>query len=306
MAEKSFLAGAAEPILRARDGKRKFTEAEACTAYISAMAKRNQQPYKLPAALKNRADIAEHSFRGMQYFTIGEENVTGEPAKTRLLYLHGGSYFAPPNLFHWDMLRRIAELTGALIFVPIYPRAPIHTCLAAYSLLNDLYAQVVTDTAEGGFKKLVVMGDSAGGGLALGLIQQLGEGARLPDKTILLSPWLDISMENSDMRAYEDADPILGIYGLRRMGRLWAGSLDPRDPRVSPIYGSLAQAGELTVFVGTHEIFYPEALRLADSAAEQGVPLRLEVGEGLDHVWVSFPIKEARAAVEKIALIITE
>ena len=301
MAEKSFLAGAAEPILRARDGKRKFTEAEACTAYISAMAKRNQQPYKLPAALKNRADIAEHSFRGMQYFTIGEENVTGEPAKTRLLYLHGGSYFAPPNLFH------PAPTISAFchVFSP-RPRAPIHTCLAAYSLLNDLYAQVVTDTAEGGFKKLVVMGDSAGGGLALGLIQQLGEGARLPDKTILLSPWLDISMENADMRAYEDADPILGIYGLRRMGRLWAGSLDPRDPRVSPIYGSLAQAGELTVFVGTHEIFYPEALRLADSAAEQGVPLRLEVGEGLDHVWVSFPIKEARAAVEKIALIITE
>lgn len=298
MAEKSFLAGAAEPVIRFRDGKRKFTDKKACDDYISAMAKRGGEPYRLPKTLARFGDIGitEGDHCGMQYFTVD-----GGGDGRIILYLHGGSYFAPPHLFHWDMLRRISALSGAKIFVPIYPRAPIHACSAAYVMLRGFYREFFA----GSRKEIIFMGDSAGGGLALGLAEKLAEeDIPQPKKIILLSPWLDVSMDNPEMRGYEDCDPMLGIYGLRRMGKLWAGELDVHDPRVSPIYGDLGGLGRIHIFVGTHEIFYPEALRLSRLLTESGAEHTLTVGEGMNHVWVCYPMREGREAIERIAEII--
>lgn len=297
MAEKSFLAGAAEPVIRIKDSKRKFVDKKACGDYISAMAKRNAEPYRLPKTVQRLGDVNEGQFQGMQYFTVG-----GDCAQ-RILYLHGGSYFAPPNLFHWDMLRRISKQSGAQILAPLYPRAPIHTCNAAYAQLRGFYREFFAgDGAE-----VCFMGDSAGGGLALGLAQQLAaEDIKQPSKLILLSPWLDISMDNPYMTEYEDCDPMLGIYGLRRMGKLWAGALDVHDPRVSPIYGKLDGLGEIAMFVGTHEIFYPEVMRLSKRMNEEGIAHTLEIGEEMNHVWVCYPMREGREAIDRIVQIITE
>lgn len=285
MPDRSFLAGAAEPVIRLYDGKRKFIESEACTEYIAYMEKQNRLPYKTPALRTGK--LSETFQSGMQVFTIGDE------FEKTVLYLHGGSYFAPPNIFHWDMLVRLSQLAQVRVVAPLYPRAPVHTCAAAYSLLTELCSE---------YRFEALMGDSAGGGLALGLAQTLiADGRHCPDKLILLSPWLDISMENEEMRQYEELDPMLGIYGLKRMGKLWAGSLDVRDPMVSPIYGSFEGIRQLYVYVGTHEIFYPEVTRLEKLLEESGTALDITVGEGMTHVWAAYPMREGRDAVRKMA-----
>lgn len=289
MPDRSFLAGAAEPVIRLYDGKRKFIDSDACTEYIADMEKQNRLPYKMPALRSGR--FAESILSGMQVFTVGEEY------QPTVLYLHGGSYFSPPNIFHWDMLARLSELAKVRIIAPLYPRAPVHTCSAAYTLLTELCSQFEFD---------VFMGDSAGGGLALGLAQTLHKADRhCPEKIVLLSPWLDVSMENEQMRDYEPLDPMLGIYGLKRMGKLWAGSLDVHDPRVSPIYGDFSGIKELYVYIGTHEIFFPEAERLRTLLEDSGTALDITVGEGMTHVWVSYPMREGRSAVSKIAAQLT-
>ncbi len=289
MPDRSFLAGAAEPVIRLCDGKRKFIDSAACTEYIADMEKSNRLPYKPPALRSGR--LSESSFSGMQMFTVGEE------FERTAMYLHGGSYFAPPNIFHWDMLERLSELAQMRIIVPLYPRAPVHTCSAAYTLLTEL-------CTEYSFEAL--MGDSAGGGLALGLAQTLtAAGKPCPDKLILISPWLDISMENEEMKQYEELDPMLGIYGLRRMGKLWAGSLDVHDPRVSPIYGDFSGIRELFIYIGTHEIFYPEVERLERLLEGSSTALDITVGEGMTHVWVAYPMREGRSAVSKMAAQLT-
>lgn len=290
MPGKSFLAGAAEPVLKLYAGKRKFIDPTACTEYIAAMEKQNRLPYKLPAVATLSGKVSELSFGGMQIFVIGSEH---EPT---VLYLHGGSYFAPPNIFHWDMLTRIAEAAGVRIIAPLYPRAPVHTSSAAYNLLYELCE---------GFEFDLFMGDSAGGGLALGLAQSFrADGLPFPDELILLSPWLDVSMENDEMRQFEPVDPMLGIYGLKRMGKLWAGSLDVRDPKVSPIYGSFEGIKRLSIFVGTHEIFYPEVMRLGKLLDGTDTEVNLTVGDEMTHVWVAYPMREGREAVSQIAKII--
>lgn len=302
MNDKSFLAEAAKPVIRLADGKKKFTDRNACTAYITSMAKQGAKPVRLPrtkAVTGYAENISEELFRSMQYFSINNNG----GSEYRILYLHGGSYFAPPNIFHWEMLIRLAKLTDAQILFPMYPRAPIHTCSAAYDLLYDFYTQFFTQD-DG--KKAVIMGDSAGGGLACGLAQQLkAKGAKTPDKLILISPWLDVSMENKEMCEYEESDPMLGIYGLKRMGKMWAGSLDVHDPRVSPIYGDFDGIGEITLMVGTREIFYPDVTRLAKMLDENQITYRLIVGEDMYHVWATYPMREGREAVGEIAKILS-
>ncbi len=292
MPERSLLAGAAEPILRFRASRKKFIEPEACSAYISQMARAARVKYVLPRAARLSGRITENEADGMQYFTIAPKE--GQPGEgVNIVYLHGGSYFAPPNIFHWEMLLRLGDLCNAEITVPLYPRAPLRTCSTAYEVLPGFLAWQRPD---------VLMGDSAGGGLAIGLAQVMGEEA--PPMLITLSPWLDVSLENPQIADYEPRDAVLGSYGLRRMGKLWAGSLDIHDPRVSPIFGDFSCVKNLTMFVGTHELFYPDVMALSERLTAEGREHSVIVGEGMSHVWVCYPMKEGRESVAKIAEII--
>lgn len=291
MSDRSFLAGAAEPVIRFGGARKKYTDPALCSAYISEMARAATVRYVLPRAVKLTGRVTESEAEGMQYFTVrpaGEQETS-----TKITYLHGGSYFAPPHIFHWDMLLRLSELCGAEITVPLYPRAPLRTCSAAYDVLEGFVREKNPD---------VLMGDSAGAGLALGLAQVMKNEA--PRKVIALSPWLDAALDNPDIPEYEQLDAMLASYGLRRMAKVWAGSLDIRDPRVSPIYGDFSLLGDITLLVGTHELFYPDVMKLSDMLHRQGKEHRLIVGEKMSHVWPCYPMKESRDTVAQLAEII--
>ena len=149
------------------------------------------------------------------------------------------------------------------------------------------------------------MGDSAGGGLALGLSLYFAKKKLpVPDKLILLSPWIDLKMDNPKIEEYLDIDPMLKIDELRVDAAYWANGKNLKDYRLSPIYGDLSVLKDVTVFCGTHEIFYPDMLRFMDKLKENKVKHKLYVGEGLNHVYPAFPIPEADEAIEKIARII--
>ena len=292
MSERSFLAGASGPVIRLGRTRRKFTDPAACNSYIAEMEKTGRLPYALPLPVRHSDRITEENFGGRQVFEVAPTEKT-ERSALRILYLHGGSYFAPPGILHWEMLLRLSELTGAVFDMPIYPRAPLHTVSAAHSLIAEMYSQ-----REYG----CIMGDSAGGGLALGFAMTLGKAPPM----ILMSPWLDGTLENPEIAQYEHLDVILGSYGLKRMAKLWAGSLDVSDPRVSPINGDMSALTELTVYIGTHELFYPDVIRLEKKLAEEGKDCRIIKGEGMGHVWCSYPTKEGRRSLEEMALIINE
>ena len=95
------------------------------------------------------------------------------------------------------------------------------------------------------------MGDSAGGGLALAFCEYLAvNDLPQPENLILMSPWIDISMSGD----YDEVefDPIGGVDALREMGKAWAGDLDLKDYRVSPMFGDVSKLQKTTIFVGTH------------------------------------------------------
>ncbi|MEU9836099.1 alpha/beta hydrolase fold domain-containing protein [Streptosporangium sp. NPDC048047] len=153
--------------------------------------------------------------------------------------------------------------------------------------------------------RLTVMGDSAGGNLALSLVMQARQaGLPQPARLVLVSPCVDVSCDDPAMAKLERDDPILAPEGVREAGRLYAGGLDPRDPVVSPLYGSLRGLAPIAVFTGTLDILNVDAHRLKDRARQEGVSLEWFEYPGMMHVWPLYSLPEFRRAVDEIVAVI--
>nr|WP_239588230.1 alpha/beta hydrolase [Gracilibacillus alcaliphilus] len=154
-------------------------------------------------------------------------------------------------------------------------------------------------------ENIILKGDSAGGGFALALAQLLLE-KELPQPRhiILLSPWLDITMENLDAYALEQKDPMLGIYGLIQTGAAYAGYTDPNNYLLIPINGETNGLREITLFIGTHEAFLPDARKFRDRLTSQGVNMNYFEYPKMNHIFVLYPIPEAKKSTKEIVYII--
>ena len=131
------------------------------------------------------------------------------------------------------------------------------------------------------------MGDSAGGGLALGYAQKICiENVKQPEQIILFSPWLDVAMVNTEMAKYEKLDKILSVKGLKIAGEKYAGDLDVNDCRVSPIYGDFTRLGKISIFIGTNEVFIADTRRLKALLEEQQVDFNYFEYPRMFHDWV--------------------
>ena len=169
-----------------------------------------------------------------------------------VFYLHGGSYIHDFSYFHWRFLKKLIERTDAAVAAPAYALAPWGTWQEAFELILPLFTAYAAAHPE---RKLILMGDSAGGGLAAAVALELQRtGMRLPDELILLSPWMDVTISDPAIDAFIPRDPWL-TPAHRACGRWWAGKLDPRAPRVSPGYGDwdLSVQGTLLDLLSAHK-----------------------------------------------------
>ena len=115
---------------------------------------------------------------------------------------------------------------------------------------------------------------------------------------ITFSPWVDISMSNPSFDSRQD--PILGETGLRQMGKSWAGDLDVKDYRVSPLFGDNTGLAKTMIFAGTNEIFYNDIKTYVQNLKDDGVEVKFIEGEGLFHIYPMFPMPEAKKAFKEI------
>ncbi len=239
--------------------------------------------------------LQEADFEGMPVLYLNDRTSTDHV----VLYIHGGYYVYQMGSEQMTTMNRLASKANATIVMPIYPLAPFHTTEDNYETMVALYEQVCREF-EG--KKIIVMGDSAGGGYALALAEGLSaHGLKQPDELILLSPWIDVTMSNPEIQNHYD--PMLTITMGRTSGEAWAGSLPMDDWHVSPIYGDLSDLKNVTIFVGTRELFYPDDTLLADKL-KANPNVTLVIGEGQNHVYPVYPTLEGRLAVEQIIEII--
>ena len=274
---KSFIAKIEEAILR-------FTKPD----YMDSAQKaddflKNNPSSKPPGGIFKSIDID-----GVEVFTFGDES-----ARNTILYVHGGAFIGEINYQHLIYCFLMSRKLDAYVIAPVYPLAPDHTASQTFDLMKGLYENLIQR------EKLILMGDSAGGGFVYSFCQYLKTiDMAQPDKIITFSPWVDVSMSNPPYDSKND--PILGEEGLREIGKAWAGDLSTKDYMVSPLFGDNTGLADTLIFAGTGEIFYKDIRKYAENLKMDGVNVRLIVGKELFHIYPLFPIPEARGALKEI------
>lgn len=253
-------------------------------------SKLSEEKYKLPN-FNYCSSIIKKNLDGYDIYKF-----INKRSRKAIMYLHGGAYVIEATNYHAKFADKIAQQTKCDLYFPIYPLAPKYTYEEAYKLIFDLYNILLSK-----YDDIVIMGDSAGGGLALGFTQYLNKlNIKLPSKLILISPWVDLSMSNSKIKKYEINDPLLASYGLLEAGKIWKGGLDTKNYKLSPIYGNLDSIPDSLIFVGTRELFYPDVALLNRKLQENGNKSNLFIGKGMNHIYPLYPIPEAFEAIEEI------
>jgi acetyl esterase/lipase len=225
------------------------------------------------------------------------------PTTTRVLYVHGGGYVHPLTADYWRLVRALVRAPAEVV-VPAYPLAPDATVDDVLPRLLALYDDTVGAAPE---RPVVLMGDSAGGALVLAMAARLRDlGHPPPALLVPLSPWLDASLQDPEVRDLEPSDPMLAESGLRAAGRWWAGDRGPDDPLVSPVHGSLGGLPRIEVYIGDRDILRPAVDALAASAAEADVDLRVHEVTAMFHVWMTRAIPEGRRTRRELRRLVAD
>jgi acetyl esterase/lipase len=218
-----------------------------------------------------------------------------------VIYFPGGAYLLEATSAHRKFAEKLVRKYGLSVTLIDYPKSPENTYQETHDLVLKAYIQLVERYPDQEFS---LIGDSAGGGLALVLRQSLRDqgSTPLPRKTVLISPWLDLNLTHPDIPAYETREFILPMEGLKHAANLYMGDGDRQDPRHSPLYGDLNDLGNIKLVFGSEEVFYPDCRMLINKIEQSRcTQIEWEVGEGLVHAWPLFPFPESRAALERIA-----
>ena len=217
----------------------------------------------LPKDVFRYYQFEKEKFNGRDIFVISSKAQESEKKEKQgkvILYLHGGSYVGELEKYHWAFFKDIINDTGATIVVPDYPLAPEHTYLQVFKFMEPLYKEIIEKINEN--TEFILMGDSAGAGLALALYQRNGKlNHRLPDKTILISPWLDVRMTNPEIDKIKD--PVLKKPLLKLSGKKYAGKNGLKSYLVNPVLGPTDKLRNIYILSGTLDMLNPDAKKFA-------------------------------------------
>lgn len=248
---------------------------------VAILKRAYPSPAPIPAAMQEAFDIHEIDIDGHKVIVVAPKSGV---SRWNIIYNHGGAYVNDLVGPHWDIVKALVQATGATVTVPIYPLAPEFNNRQAYPFLANVYRSVLSKTAA---SSVVLAGDSAGGGLAIGeAIEFKRLGLPAPARIIAFSPWLDLTLADPAARAVEPHDIMLGIDALRLCGNWWAAGDDPKSPRLSPLYADLKGFPPIDIYQGTEDLLVVDARTFAAKAKKAGTPVHYGEYNGAFHVFV--------------------
>jgi epsilon-lactone hydrolase len=210
------------------------------------------------------------------------------PNDAAILYFHGGAYVVGSARAYQNFVGQVAVRAGVSAFVPEYSLGPEHPFPAAVEDAHACFAGLV----EHGFARIVLAGDSAGGGLALSLLSLLVAEARegiqvRPAGAAVMSPWTDLALSGASMETRAEADPLMTKESLAAAARLYLIEHDPCDPRASPLYADLARLPPVRIHVGEDEVLLDDSIRYGERLETVGGTVQVHTWEGMIHVFPS-------------------
>ena len=244
-------------------------------------------PVALQRRLISKAYLTSIPPRGTRFEDIQAEGLSitrachSDNPHGVILYFHGGGYIIGSPKTHKGITGHLSKFSGAMVVTPDYRLAPENPFPAALDDAEMVYRALLDEGRPPA--TLCLAGDSAGGGLAVALAMRLRDkGLPLPSSLMVLSPWTDLSHQH--LYAPE-CEPVLQKPWIDKSARLYCGNTPPSEPLVSPVFGDLSGLPPLLIQVGSQEILLNDARRLANAASRDSVDTRLEIYNGLWHVF---------------------
>ena len=287
------------PVIRLIGGKRDLSSPALTIDGANARLLRPES-YAPPTNIDRSVRVSVRRVDGWPVYTVTPKN---GPVNRRALYVHGGTWVKEISPFHWWLVAGLATSTGTEFTVPIYPLVPRGTAAEVVSGVADLGAALV---AEAGASGVVLMGDSAGGNIALAAAMLMRDrGVAAPRDVVLIAPVVDLTFSDPLIYRIEPRDPWLSVPGPKAVVELWRGDLPIDHPLVSPVNAPLAGIGRITLFSGTRDITHADAITLAKKARAEGHPLDFHQKANMIHVYPLLPIPEGAEARETIRAVLT-
>ena len=219
-----------------------------------------------------------------------------------VVYFHGGAYVLGSAAAYRNFVGQIAARAKVAIFIPDYSVAPERPFPAA---VNEA-ASVYRGLAASGLSKLAIAGDSAGGGLALALLQLVtsalnDESVPKPLAAVVMSLWADLALTGGSMETRAKDDPLLTRDALNDAAQLYLGQEDRHNPKASPLYGEVIGLPPVMFHVGEDEILLDDSRRFANRIEAAGGVAQLHIWEGMTHVFPSnVSLQAAKDALDEI------
>jgi epsilon-lactone hydrolase len=200
-----------------------------------------------------------------------------------ILHVHGGWFNWGSAKAYRHLVGHIAAHAGVAAFIPDYRLAPEHPFPAASDDVRNCYAGLI----ELGYKKIAVVGDSAGGTLALGLLLSLKasqvSNQVIPIAGVALSPVTDLSLSGESWKTRATADPYFTQLQATELVRSYLNGADPNDPAASPLRADMTGLAPIRVHVGNDEVLLDDSVRFVVRALAAGVDVGLHIWEGMVH-----------------------
>lgn len=257
------------------------------------------------------APISRLWTRGLRVEPVRDGGARGEWISPRdasggaILYLHGGGFVSCSPATHRPITAGLARRTQRRVFAVAYRLAPEHRYPAALEDAVAAYrwvlAQGVAPTA------LALAGDSAGGGLVLSLLLRARDaGLALPACAVCFCPWADLVGTGESGRSNDGRCAMFRPENVSAFARAYLGDASARDPYASPLFADLARLPPLLLQVGSTELLLDDARRVHEKVRRAGGACRLDVFDGLFHVWQMLDgiVPEARVALRQAAAFI--
>lgn len=235
-----------------------------------------------------------------------EHHQPTDSCDTVILYLHGGAYVMGSPSSHRSLISRISARTGCEVFAIDYRLAPEAPFPAAVEDAFSAYQELISSRDP---RQVIVMGDSAGGGLAASLLLQNKRSAvAQPLCSVLMSPWVDLHCNAPSFIANERSEAMLPLELLFKGAKHYLGALPATEPLASPIFGPMKGLPPLMIQVSGAEVLLDDSRMLAKKAEEAGVDVQLDIWPGCPHVWQMLwsVLPQGREAIDEIAVFVTE
>ncbi|MCJ8084837.1 alpha/beta hydrolase fold domain-containing protein [Staphylococcus aureus] len=287
--------------IRLSRAKRRFMYKEEAMKALEKMAPQTAGEYE-GTNYQFKMPVTVDKHYGSTVYNVNDKQDKHQHQRV-VLYAHGGAWFQDPLKIHFEFIDELAETLNAKVIMPVYPKIPHQDYQATYVLFEKLYHDLLNQVADS--KQIVVMGDSAGGQIALSFAQLLKEKHIVqPGHIVLISPVLDATMQHPEIPDYLKKDPMVGVDGSVFLAEQWAGDTPLDNYKVSPINGDLDGLGRITLTVGTKEVLYPDALNLSQLLSAKGIEHDFIPGYYQFHIYPVFPIPERRRFLYQVKNII--